>query len=142
MTTQVFGWGTRSIGSIYGTFFDHGTNSLTPEGKKFISSFDSKYGRPPSYIENYCYNTPYLFKEALQAAGSDDREKLRNALSKLNTKEITSGVPIKFDKNGARKEYMYFMEIVSVNGKRTYQSKQRLYIEWNPEVLPVYDIIK
>ena len=37
---------------------------------------------------------------------------------------------------------MYFMEIVSVNGKRTYQSKQRLYIEWNPEVLPVYDIIK
>ncbi len=142
MTTQVFGWGTRSIGSIYGTFFDHGTNSLTPEGKRFISSFDSKYGRPPSYIENYCYNTPYLFKEALQAAGSDDREKLRNALSKLNTKEITSGVPIKFDKNGARKEYMYFMEIVSVNGKRTYQSKQRLYIEWNPEVLPVYDIIK
>jgi len=67
---------------------------------------------------------------------------LRSALSKLNTKEITSGVPIKFDKNGARKEYMYFMEIVSVNGKRTYQSKQRLYIEWNPEVLPVYDIIK
>ena len=127
---------------IYGTFFDHGTNSLTPEGKSFISSFDSEYGRPPSYIENYCYNTPYVFKEALQAAGSDDREKLRNALSKLNTKELTSGVPIQFDKNGARKEYMYFMEIVSVNGKRTYQSKQRLYIEWNPEVLPVYDIIK
>jgi len=142
MNTQVFGWGTRSIGSIYGTFFDHGTNSLTPEGKSFISRFDSVNGRPPSYIENYCYNTPYVFKEALQAAGSDDREKLRNALSKLNTKEITSGVPIQFDKNGARKEYMYFMEIVSVNGKRTYQSKQRLYIEWNPEVLPVYDIIK
>jgi len=142
MTTQVFGWGTRSIGSIYGTFFDHGTNSLTPEGKSFISRFDSANGRPPSYIENFCYNTAYVFKEALQAAGTDDREKLRNALSKLNTKEITSGVPIKFDKNGARKEYMYFMEIVSVNGKRTYQSKQRLYIEWNPEVLPVYDIIK
>jgi ABC-type branched-subunit amino acid transport system substrate-binding protein len=130
------------VGSIYGTFFDHGMDSLTPDGKSFISRFDAANNRPPSYVENYCYVTPYIFKEALEAAGTDDREKLRNAISKLNTKEITSGVPITFDKNGARKEYMYFMELQSVNGKRTYKSKQQFYIEWDPEVIPVYDLVK
>ena len=143
ITTQVFGWGQRSVGSIYGTFFDVGLDSLTPSGKDFIARFDAANNRPPSYVENYCYVTPYIFKEAIEAAGTaDDREKLRNAISALNTKEMTSGVPIVFDKNGARKEYMYFQEIVSVNGKRSYQSKQRFYIEWDPEVIPVYDLVK
>ena len=142
ITTQVFGWGSRSVGSIYGTFFDQGLDSLTKEGKDFISRFDAANNRPPSYVENYCYVTPYIFKEAIEAAGVVDREKLRNALSKLNTKESTSGIPIVFDKNGARKEYMYFMELESVNGKRNYQSKQRFYIEWDPEVIPVYDLVK
>ncbi len=142
ITTQVFGWGSRSVGSIYGTFFDQGLDSLTKEGKDFISRFDAANGRPPSYVENYCYVTPYIFKEAIEAAGSVDREQLRNALSRLNTKESTSGIPIVFDKNGARKEYMYFMELESVNGKRNYQSKQRFYIEWDPEVIPVYELVK
>jgi len=142
ITTQVFGWGSRSVGSIYGTFFDQGLDSLTKEGKNFISRFDAANGRPPSYVENYCYVTPYIFKEAIEAAGSVDREQLRNALSRLNTKESTSGIPIVFDKNGARKEYMYFMELESVNGKRNYQSKQRFYIEWDPEVIPVYELVK
>jgi len=143
ITTQVFGWGSRSVGSIYGSFFDHGMDNITPEGKDFIKRFDASAGRPPSYVENYCYVTPYIFKEAIEAAGTaDDREKLRDAISKLNTKEITSGVPIVFDKNGARKEYMYFMEIQGVEGKRTYKSAQRFYIEWDPEVIPVYDLVK
>ena len=142
ITTQVFGWGSRSVGSIYGTFFDQGLDSLTKEGKDFIARFDAANNRPPSYVENYCYVTPYIFKEAIEAAGGVDREQLRNALSKLNTKESTSGIPIVFDKNGARKEYMYFMELESVNGKRNYKSKQRFYIEWDPEVIPVYDLVK
>ena len=142
ITTQVFGWGPRSVGSIYGSFFDHGMDNITPEGKNFVARFDAATGRPPSYVENYCYVTPYIFKQALEAAGSDDREKLREALAQLNTKEVTSGVPIVFDKNGARKEYMYFMEIQGVEGKRTYKSKQRFYIEWDPEVIPVYDLVK
>ncbi len=142
ITTQIFGWGSRSVGSIYGSFFDQGMDSLTPEGKDFIAQFDASAGRPPAYVENFCYITPYIFKQALEAAGSDDREKLRAALSHLNTKEITSSVPIVFDKNGARKEYMYFMQIQSVDGKRNYKSKQRFYIEWDPEVIPVYDLVK
>ena len=142
VTTQVFGWGQRSVGSIYGSFFDIGLDSLTKEGRDFISRFDAANNRPPSYIENYCYITPYIFKQALESAGSPDREKLRDALSRLKTRELTSGIPIEFDKNGARKEYMYFLQILSVDGKRTYKSKQIYYNEWDAEVIPVYDLVK
>jgi branched-chain amino acid transport system substrate-binding protein len=142
MTTQVFGWGPRLVGSFYGTFFDHGLDGVTAEGRRFIKSFEAANGRPPSYIENFCYTTAYVFKEALELAGSAEREKLRDALSRIKTKETTSGVPIEFDKNGARKEYIYFMQITSVEGKKTYKSKQVFYTEWDPEVIPVYDLVK
>jgi ABC-type branched-subunit amino acid transport system substrate-binding protein len=72
---------------------------------------------------------------------ADNREKFRDALSALTWKESTSGVPITFDKNGARKEYMYFMQITDV-GAKEYRAKQSFYIEWDPEVLPVYDLVK
>jgi branched-chain amino acid transport system substrate-binding protein len=142
ITTQVFNWGSKSVGSIYGTFFDQGIDNLPKEGRDFIAKYDAANSRPPSYVENYCYNTPYIIKTAIESSGVVDREKFRDALAKLNTKELTSGTPIHFDSNGARKEYMYFMQIVSVDGKRNYKSKQLTYFEWNPEVIPVYDLIK
>ena len=142
ITSQLFGWGQRSVGSIYGSFFDIGLDSLTKEGRDFISRFDAANNRPPAYVENYCYNTPYIFKQALENAGSADREKLRDALSNLKMRELTSGVPIVFDKNGARKEYIYFLQILSVDGKRTYKSKQLYYGEWDADVIPVYDLVK
>jgi branched-chain amino acid transport system substrate-binding protein len=142
ITTQVFNWGQRSAGSYYGTFFDHGLTGVTPAGREFIKKFEAANGRPPSYVENFCYTTAYVFKEAIEKAGTDDREKFRAALSQLKTKETTSGVPIEFDKNGARKEYIYYMQIESVDGKKTYKAKQAYYTEWDPEVIPVYDLVK
>lgn len=142
ITTQVFNWGPRSVGSYYGTFFDHSLEGVTPEGRQFIKNFEAANGRPPSYVENFCYTTAYVFKEALQLAGSAEREKLREALSRIKSKETTSGVPIQFDKNGARKEYIYYLQIGSVDGKKTYKAKQVFYTEWDPEVIPVYELVK
>jgi branched-chain amino acid transport system substrate-binding protein len=142
ITTQVFNWGQRSAGSYYGTFFDHSLSGVTAEGKAFIKKFEDANGRPPSYVENFCYTTAYVFKEAIEKAGVVDREKFREALSQLKTKETTSGVPIEFDKNGARKEYIYYMQIENVDGKKTYKAKQVYYTEWDPEVIPVYDLVK
>jgi ABC-type branched-subunit amino acid transport system substrate-binding protein len=87
--------------------------------------------------------TPYIIKAAIEKAGVVDREKFRDALRSLQMVEPTSGVPIAFDKNGARKEYMYFMEITAVDvpGK-TYKAKELYYTEWDPEVIPVYDLVK
>jgi len=143
ITTQVKNWGKRSAGSYFGTFFDSNLDDLTAEGKSFVEQFRTQNDRPPSYIENYCYVTAHIIREALDKnpGAADDREKFRDAMSGLNTKETTSGIPITFDKNGARKEYMYFLQIQDVDAKG-YKAKQKFYIEWDPEVIPVYELVK
>jgi branched-chain amino acid transport system substrate-binding protein len=143
ITTQVKNWGKRSVGSYYGTFFDANLDKLTAEGKQFVDQFRAQNDRPPSYIENYCFVTAHIIREVIDKnpGAADDREKFRDAMSALITKETTSGIPIAFDKNGARKEYMYFMQIQDVQAK-DYKSKQVFYIEWDPEVIPVYDLVK
>jgi branched-chain amino acid transport system substrate-binding protein len=143
ITTQVLNWGKRSVGSYYGTFFDSNLDNLTAEGQSFVKTFTDQNGRPPSYVENFCYSTAMLIREVIDAnpAAADDREKFREALSKVKSKESTSGIPIEFDKNGARKEYIYFMQMSDVVDK-TYKAKQVFYTEWDPEVIPVYDLVK
>ena len=143
ITTQVMNWGKRSVGSYYGTFFDSNLDSLTPEGKTFVEEFTAQYDRPPSYGENFCYVTANVIREVIDAnpEAADDREKFRDAMSALKTKEKTSGIPIEFDKNGARMEYMYFLQMKEVTAK-TYKAKQAFYIEWDPEVIPVYTLVK
>lgn len=143
ITTQVMNWGKRSVGSYYGTFFDSNLDTLTQEGKSFVDQFVAQYDRPPSYGENFCYVTANVIREVIDnnPEAADDREKFRDAMSALKTKEKTSGIPIEFDKNGARKEYMYFLQMTDVAAK-TYKAKQAFYIEWDPEVIPVYTLVK
>src|SRR4051812_35064393 len=38
-TSQMAGWTKRSVGSIYGTFFDANLESVTAEGKQFVEEF-------------------------------------------------------------------------------------------------------
>jgi branched-chain amino acid transport system substrate-binding protein len=141
ITTQVLGWGKPSVGSIYGTFFDHDLKSLTTDGRRFVETMTKDLGRPPSYTESFCYDVPYIFKQALDKAGAVDREKFRDALSQIRMQDPMSGVPIEFDKNGARKEFIYFMRIDEVT-KTDYKATQIYYNEWDPEVVPVYDLVK
>lgn len=143
ITTQVKNWGKRSVGSLYGTFFDANLPELTAEGKKFVEDFRAANKRQPSYVENYCYVTAQVIRQVIDAdpGAGDDREKFRAGMAALNTKESTSNIPIAFDKNGARKEYMYFMQIQDVT-EDGYKSKQVYYTEWDPEVIPVYELVK
>lgn len=143
ITNQVLSWGKRSVGSYYGTFFDANLDQLTSEGKEFVTKFTAENGRPPSYVENFCYVTAHVIRQVLDNVpeAADDREKFRAAVSALKTKEPTSGVPIEFDKNGARKEYIYFMQMKEVADKN-YKAKQMYYTEWDPEVIPVYTLVK
>lgn len=143
ITTQVKNWGKRSVGSYYGTFFDANLDELTAEGRKFVADFRAQNDRPPSYVENYCYVTAQIFRDVIDKHpdAADDREKFRDALSAFNGKESTSSIPISFDKNGARKEYIYYMQIKDVDAK-DYKAKQVYYTEWDPEVIPVYELVK
>lgn len=143
MTTQVLGWGKPGVGSHYGTFFDANLPNLPPEGRAFVEQFTRENGRAPSYVENFCFVTAQIIREVIDAHpdAADDRGKFQAGLSGLVTKEGTSGVPIAFDGNGARKEYMYFMQITGVEAK-SYTARQNFYIEWDPEVIPVYSLVK
>jgi branched-chain amino acid transport system substrate-binding protein len=143
LTTQVINWGKRSVGSYYGTFFDSNLDALTAEGKNFVEQFVAQYDRPPAYGENFCYVTANVIREVIDKnpEAADDREKFRDAMSALKTKETTSGIPIEFDKNGARKEYYYMLQIKDVAAK-SYKAKQIFYTEWDPEVIPVYTLVK
>ncbi len=143
LTTQVMNWGKRSVGSYYGSFFDSNLDTLTEEGKKFVQDFVAQNGRLPAYGENFCYVTANVFREVIDKNpdAASDREKFRDAVSALKTKETTSNIPIAFDKNGARTEYMYFLQLKDVAAK-SYSSKQVFYAEWDPEVIPVYTLVK
>ncbi len=143
LTTQVMNWGKRSVGSYYGSFFDSNLDTLTEEGKKFVQDFVAQNGRLPAYGENFCYVTANVFREIIDKdpAAAGDREKFRDAVSALKTKETTSNIPIAFDNNGARKEYMYFLQLSDVAAK-SYKAKQVFYTEWDPEVIPVYTLVK
>lgn len=140
-TTTILSYGKRSVGSIYGSFFDANLDNLTPEGRQFVKDFTDEVGRIPSYTENFCYVTAYIIRAAIEKAGVADREKFRDAMSSLKMIEPTDGVPIEFDHNGARKEYMYFMQITGMADK-SYTAKKLYYAEWAPDALPVYDLVK
>lgn len=143
ITTQVLGWGKRSAGSYYGTFFDANFDNLSEEGRKFVDDFTKTNNRPPSYVENFCYVTAQVIREALESdpAAATDRERFRAAVAAIKSRESTSGIPIAFDNNGARKEYIQFMQIKDV-GKNSYAASKAFYTEWDPEIIPVYELVK
>jgi branched-chain amino acid transport system substrate-binding protein len=138
-TKQIMTWGERSVGSYFGTFFDHNLPNLTDQGKAFVENFRKVKNYPPGYTENYCYSTVYLLKELVDK-GAKGRDGIRAALRAVNTKEVTTGVPIRFDQNGARIEYMYLMQLKSV-AKDDFKTEKVNYMEWTPDVLPVYELV-
>ena len=100
-TTTLLGYGQRSVGLIYGSFFDTNLDNVTPAGRAFADDYLQTVGRIPGYIENFCYNTPYIIKAALEKAGSVDREKFRDAMSALNMVEPTY-LPVKKNRPSIR----------------------------------------
>lgn len=142
-TMNIAGWGKRSVGSFYGTFFDPNLNGLTLEATAFIKNFSAQNNRVPSYPENFCYITAQLIRQAIDSTpGADsDRETFRKAFAALKTKESTTGVPVEFDHNGARKEYIYFVQLQGVY-PGGHKGKQVFFTEWDPEIIPVYSLVK
>jgi len=139
-TKQILNWGNGSVGSYFGTFFDQSLPNLTPTGRQFVANFTKAKGYVPGYVENYCYATVKFVGE-LVAAGARDRASIHRAIANANTKEVTTGIPITFDKNGARIAYMYLMQIKGMTGDG-FTAERINYIEWSPEVLPVYDLVR
>jgi branched-chain amino acid transport system substrate-binding protein len=135
---QVTSWGSRSAGSYYGTFFDKNLSKITDDGKKFVEAFHQKNGYSPGFIEHNCY-TAIKFVGELVKAGAHDRDSILSALRNANSKEVTTGVPIYFDQNGARVSWMYFMQLDKLT-KDDFDAHQVNYLEWKSDALPVYEL--
>jgi ABC-type branched-subunit amino acid transport system substrate-binding protein len=127
--TQILAWGAPSVGSYYGTFFDAGIDTLSPAAHTFLDKVKAKTGRDGAYIENNCYVTAHFLREAIAKSGND-RKRLQATLRKIDSKELTTGLPIRFDADGARREYMYVMQTTAADPK-SYRARQVFYTEWD-----------
>jgi branched-chain amino acid transport system substrate-binding protein len=80
--TRVEFWdnvGDKGVGIVWvGTF--HPKISLTDMGKKFLERYRQKYNEDPIYPDFQGFGHIYVLLQAIQKAGSDDPEKIRQAL--------------------------------------------------------------
>jgi branched-chain amino acid transport system substrate-binding protein len=59
-------------------------NKDVPGGQKLFDKYRARYGEDISGIYVLCYQAIWVFKEALEKAGSADREAIRDALATIN----------------------------------------------------------
>jgi branched-chain amino acid transport system substrate-binding protein len=69
-----------------------------PQGKKFISSFNDVYQESPSYHAATAYASGMILEAALKKIGDVDRDRLRDALSAIDTMTIIGRYGV--DKSG------------------------------------------
>ncbi len=70
-------------------------DSDAPAVQKFVANFKAKYGKNPNSFAALGYDSMYMLKDAIVAAGSTDAAKVRDALEKTNADYVTGHV--KFD---------------------------------------------
>jgi branched-chain amino acid transport system substrate-binding protein len=58
--------------------------AVTPKTLPFVDAFTKKYGAPPSYAGYTAYDEVYYLCDAIKRAGSDDSDKLVQALEQTN----------------------------------------------------------
>ena len=97
---------------------------VTPAGQRFVKEYTEQVGRIPSFVENYCFITPYIIEAAIEKASVVDR-KFREALSSL--KMIAHvGRPVSSTRT-VRARYIYMMEILSIKRKELHRQEGVLF---------------
>ena len=70
-------------------------DSDAPAVKKFVGNFEKKYGKKPNAFAALGYDSMYMLKDAIVAAGTTDAAKVRDAIEKTNGDYVTGH--IRFD---------------------------------------------
>jgi len=70
-------------------------DSDSPAVQKFVANFKAKYGKNPNAFAALGYDSMYMLKDAIVAAGTTDAAKVRDALEATNADYVTGH--IKFD---------------------------------------------
>jgi branched-chain amino acid transport system substrate-binding protein len=102
-------------GVFYMTHYSSATASNIPAAQKFIARFKKEYGKVPDMYNSEAYDAITIALLAIEKAGSEDRGKIRDAVSKVDF-ESTRG-PFKFDEKGDPTLVTHVVKIV--NGKET-----------------------
>ncbi|MBU4318099.1 MAG: ABC transporter substrate-binding protein [Proteobacteria bacterium] len=91
-------WGSEELLKLCGTdcegyyFSTHyAADAATEVTKKFIASYKAKYGTTPDDVAALTYDSFGLLWQALQTAGKNDRQAVRDALAKIPQYEGVTG---------------------------------------------------
>jgi branched-chain amino acid transport system substrate-binding protein len=91
-------WGSSELISLCGKdcegyyFSTHyAADNATPVAKKFIDAYTAKYGNTPDDVAALTYDAFGLLWQALQTAGTVDRQAVRDALAKIPKYEGVTG---------------------------------------------------
>lgn len=82
----------------------------TDQGEQFRREFESTYGRPPSAIAAYAYDSMKIVLEAIRQAGLN-RRKIRAALANMDYPQGVTG-PIRFHPNGNRQIEVKIQDLI------------------------------
>ena len=97
-------------GMVHVSYFEPGAYNYFPDSKEFVENYKKEYGVNPDMYAGNGYEAMYILAEAIKQAGSDDREAIKNAMSKMKDLPGITG-PTTFDENGQAEKKMLFVKI-------------------------------
>jgi len=104
--------GEEVVGSYYSNHY--AADAKDADVEKFVSSFKAKYkGQIPNALAALAYDATYILAEAIEAAGSTDPEKIKEAMKKTNRKFVTG--QISFDEKNNPVKSITMVKIVKDN---------------------------
>jgi len=89
--------GEHAEGAVFSTFFDPDAK-LTDKTEEFLNAYKAKYGKEPAAVTALAFDAYLLALDAIERAGSDDPEAIRDAIAATKDFEGAAGI-VNFDEN-------------------------------------------
>jgi branched-chain amino acid transport system substrate-binding protein len=93
----------------------YASDSTDPKAQNFVKAYQAKFGRIPVSFAALGYDSMYLIRDAMQAAGSTDSTAVKDALENINGSYVTGN--LSFDDRHNPVKSAVIVEIVRLNGK-------------------------
>lgn len=80
-----------NLGTVEGALFsnNYAVDSTDPKVKTFVDNYTAKYNEPPTAFSALGYDTAYIVKQAIENAGSTDKQAVIDAMKKVSLDGVT-----------------------------------------------------
>ena len=103
---------------LNGYYSNHyASDSTQPAVKNFVDSFKAKYGSAPNSFAALGYDSMYMLKDAIVAAGTEEPSAVRDALEKTSGDYVTGHITFDEKHNPVKSAVM--IKLVKNDGKLT-----------------------